>query len=566
MCGIAGIYSFRGTVERRDIDALTDALAHRGPDGRGIHLEPQLALGHRRLAILDPREVGACPMRYRTPDGRELFITFNGEVYNFLEIRAELEAQGYRFATETDTEVIVAAYARWGEECLTRFNGMWAFAVWESARKTLFLARDRFSVKPLYYAVHDNALIFASEMKAFSALPGFPAQLDVNVVPDLLANSYALEGTREETLMAGVKRLLGGHCLTVNGDGSATMRRWWDSSAHLPQVAATYREQVEEFRELFFDALRIRMRSDVPLGTCLSGGIDSSAVASGMAWLKGNDAASLKRCPEDWQRSFIATFPGTMLDERQYADEVVGHTGAVPRYWVFDPEEAVSHVVDSVWAMEEVYGGLAVPVWCIYRELRRDGVYVSLDGHGGDELLGGYTWYLDWPMERVNENLYNDVHYTLLPAILRNYDRCSMAHGIEVRMPLLDWRLVTYALALPPSAKMGGGYTKRVLRDALEGIMPDRVRQRQSKIGFNSPMIEWFNGGMAPLIDKVTSHKLWLDSPFWEGRAMREHIMAKTRARGWSRADWGESLRVWTLMNLVLWQMLFVEKTDPRNL
>ena len=566
MCGIAGIYRFQGRVEPREIDQLTDALAHRGPNGRGIYLEADLALGHRRLAILDPREVGACPMHYRSPAGRELVITYNGEVYNFLELRSELEGAGHRFATETDTEVIAAAYAQWGEGCLERFNGMWAFAIWDKQARTLFLARDRFAVKPLYYAIHDNSLIFASELKAFSALESFPKALNAQVVPELLENCYSMEGISQDTLMAGVKRLLGGHTLLINPDGSAQLKRWWDSEEHYPEVPASYGEQVAGFRELFLDAVRIRMRSDVPLGTCLSGGIDSSAVSSAMVWLKQNDPGSLKRCPEDWQRSFIATFPGTKLDERDYADEVVRHVGARPNYWVFEDQEALGHVIDSVWAMEEVYGGLAVPIWCIYRELARAGVPVSLDGHGGDELLGGYTWYLDWPMERVNRNLYNDVHYTLLPAILRNYDRCSMAHGIEVRMPLLDWRLVTYSLALPASSKIGGGFTKRVLRDAMAGIMPERIRQRQSKIGFNSPMIEWFNGGLAPLIDKVTAHRLWTDSPFWDGPALRERIMAKTRARAWTQGDWSETLRIWTLMNLVLWQMLFVEKIDPRHL
>ena len=163
-------------------------------------------------------------------------------------------------------------------------------------------------------------------------------------------------------------------------------------------------------------------------------------------------------------------------------------------------------------------------------------------------------------MNQVNANLFRDFHTTLLPAILRNYDRCSMAHGIEVRMPLMDWRLVTFALGLPAEAKIGGGYTKRVFRDAMTGIMPDAIRQRRSKIGFNSPMIEWYNGAMAPLIRRVVNHSLWLESPFWNGQQMRDAVLAKTNARAWTLKDWGGALQVWTMMNLVLWQLLFVER------
>ena len=288
--------------------------------------------------------------------------------------------------------------------------------------------------------------------------------------------------------------------------------------------------------------------------------MDSSAVASAMAWHQNHPGSGMERCSEDWQRAFIATFPGTPLDERVFADAVVDHIGAKAHYWMFDQDEAVRHVIDTVWSMEDVYGGLAVPIWCTYREMRRRGVTVSLDGHGGDELLCGYTWYLDWPMNQVNANLFRDFHTTLLPAILRNYDRCSMAHGIEVRMPLMDWRLVTFALGLPAEAKIGGGYTKRVFRDAMTGIMPDAIRQRRSKIGFNSPMIEWYNGAMAPLIRRVVNHSLWLESPFWNGQQMRDAVLAKTNARAWTLKDWGGALQVWTMMNLVLWQLLFVER------
>lgn len=560
MCGIAGIYDFTGPVGAETLERFTDALAHRGPDGRGFLLDGPLGLGHRRLVILDPSEAGRNPLRYLAPDGRVYWITYNGEVYNFLELREELEALGHGFRTRTDTEVVAAAYAQWGEGCQERLNGMWALAIWCPAEKTLFLSRDRFGVKPVYYLDQGRRFCFASELKAFAVLEGYAPSCNESMIPMLLESSWAYEGATTQTLFAGVHRLPGGHCLRVGPEGRIAVRRWWDTAEHVPEIPGRYEDQVERFRELFLDAVRIRMRSDVPVGSCLSGGVDSSAVTSAMAWLHQNRPGGLKRCPEDWRRAYVATFPGTMIDERAYADEVVRHVGARPTYWAFDAQEALDCVLESTWAMEEVYGGIAVPAWAIYREMRRGGTPVSLDGHGADELLCGYTWYLDLPMNEVNARLNADFHTQLLPSILRNYDRCSMAHGIEVRMPIMDWRLVCFCMGLPASSKIGGGHTKRILRDAMQGIMPEKNRRRLSKFGFNSPMIEWFNGGLAPLIDQVTASPLFLGSAHWDGPGLRKRIMDKTDRRAWTMAEWGETLAVWTKMNVVLWQMLFITR------
>ena len=560
MCGITGIFNFGRPISQAELLRFTLALGHRGPDAYGIFIDGDAGLGHTRLSILDLSEAGKCPMPCGGANGERYRITFNGEIYNFLELRAELKKKGHVFKSDTDTEVIVAAYIEWGEDCLLRFNGMWAFGIWDTLEKKLFLARDRFGIKPLYFLV-SNRFAFASELKAFPVLDGFQTALNEAVVPQLISSSYAYEGLLDDTIMRGIRRLPGGCSLTLDAQGQIQMRRWWRTIDHIPQVPVKYEEQVERFRELFFDAVRIRMRSDVPVGTCLSGGIDSSAVASTMAQL-AREGRDLERCAADWQRTFVATFPGTMLDEREYADEVVRHVGASPHYYVFKQEEAVKYVLDSVWAMEDVYGGLAVPTWCLYRELRRKRVVVSLDGHGADELLCGYSWYLDCLMQDVNRALYDNFHATLLPAILRNFDRCSSAHGIEVRMPFMDWRLVTFCFGLPADSKIGGGFTKRILRDAMKGIMPERVRARRTKLGFNSPMIEWYNCGLRPFIEKVVNDPLWIGSPLFDGRKEREQILAKTRAQAWKQEDWNESLRVWTLMNLVIWQILFVERRE----
>ncbi|NJN74761.1 MAG: asparagine synthase (glutamine-hydrolyzing) [Limnothrix sp. RL_2_0] len=570
MCGIAGILDYRTPISSQEIDRFVDSLTHRGPDGRGVYLNNagsvNVALGHRRLAILDLSSQGKNPMPYGGEDGQRYWITYNGEVYNFIEIRSELQSLGYRFQSETDTEVIIAAYEQWGLNCLERFNGMWAFAVWDTIDHSLLLVRDRFGIKPLYYWASGSKFAFASEIKAFLKLDKFEPKINDQVGYLLTQNCYAYEGVTDQTLIQSLRRLKSGHYLKLTQDGTLTVSQWWETRDHFPNTANTYEKQVEEFRDLFLDSVRLRMRSDVPLGTCLSGGVDSSAVASSMAWLNQKQNSKLERCPQDWQQTFIAEFPNTFLDEREYADEVVRHTGTKPRYWKFDDREALNHLLDSVWSMEEVYGAIAVPIWSTYRLMRQSNVRVSLDGHGGDELLGGYTWYLDWPVSQVNENLYRDFHTTLLPSILRNYDRCSMAHGIEVRMPLMDWRLVTYSFGLPAQAKMGGGFTKRIFRDAMAGIMPKKNRLRRSKIGFNSPMVEWFNGGMSKFLTWIVNHPLWLESPYWNGLSLRDTILRKTVSQTWNQSDWGLCLDTWIKINIVLFKLMFIEFETPESI
>lgn len=560
MCGIAGILNFGPPVSNNELVAFTDALTHRGPDASGYYIDGDIGLGHRRLSILDLSDAGKCPMLYLAPDGEALWIVFNGEVFNFLELRNELISFGYTFRTQTDTEVIAAAYHKWGSNCLVRFNGMFALAIWMPSSRSLFLARDRFGVKPLYFSVNSR-FTFASELKAFTKLKGFNIQINDALLPELI-NGNTAEGASQESVMKGVLKLLPGHSLLVSRDGQVSIKKWWDTSAHIPTIPTSYSEQVDEFRSLFLDAVRIRMRSDVAIGTCLSGGIDSSAVACAMNYIAKQGMGG-ERFQSDWQRTCVATFPGTMVDEKQFADIVINHVGAKPHYWEFRDEEVLPHVLESVWASEEIVHALTVPVWCTYRELRKHGVVVSLDGHGGDELLGGYSGYLDWPYATFNQGLYSDLHSNLLPAILRNFDRCSSAHGVEVRTPILDWRLVTYSFALPTEAKVGEGFTKRILRDAMRDIMPERIRTRRSKIGFNSPMIEWFNGGLQPLMRAVVNHPLWLDSKCFDGPKLRELIMAKCDARAWTKDDWGLSLRIWVFMTVVIWQLLFVEGKKP---
>ena len=384
MCGIAGIVNFRGkAVEPEQISRLLDRMAHRGPDGARtwFNAERSVALGHRRLAIIDPGASGNQPMA--TADGRYV-ITYNGEIYNFLELRRELEAQGAVFRTESDTEVILAAWQAWQEDMLLRFNGMWALAIFDTHTGHLFLARDRFGIKPLLYAMSPERLVFASEQRAIVQSGLITASVDIGVARRLLIDAFGIEGS-ERTLCNEISRLQGGHSMWLR-DRKLSVRRWWCTLDHLPALPKTEGERVERFRELFQDAVALRMRSDVPIGTCLSGGFDSSAVICAMS--AHQQAGMGPRDNAAWRHAFVATFPGASNDERPMAEEAAAWANVDPTFIEIGPNDALPDLDRILEDTDDVYIGLPTAVWLSYRELSRHKVRVSLDGHGADELMG----------------------------------------------------------------------------------------------------------------------------------------------------------------------------------
>ena len=503
---------------------------------------------------------------YGGADGRRYWIVWDGTLYNFLELREELEALGHRFRTQTDTEVLIAAYAEWGANSLLRFNGVWALAIWDSQERRLILSRDHFGVRPLYFWFQGTRLAFASEIKAFLALDGFAPALDQEVARLTLTEARTHEGTKTETVMRGVHRLPPGSILMVQPNGQITMSQWWNTLAHPLQIPQQYEDQVLAFRNLFFDAVRIRLRSDVPVGACLGGGVASGAVVSSMAWLYRHQTVGMERTATDWKHSFTASFPDTAVDERRLAAQIAEHAGMESHYWSLSDQEAQSQLLEAVWSLEEIQPEIVIPSWGLYRELRREKVTVSLDGYGSDELLGGYDRHLDVEMQNLNETLYRDVHQASLPSILRECDRCSMAHGVEMRLPFLDWRLVRFATALAGEAKIGGDHTKRILRDAMVGIMPEAVRRRQAKVTLNTRMMERYGDSVSPLLRKAVSHPLWQEIARNSDPGLRGRILAKLESGGWTSADWRANPTVWPMVNLVLWHSMFVEGRSPGSM
>jgi asparagine synthase (glutamine-hydrolysing) len=599
MCGIAGLWNLNGElVSPEQLRNFIDSLAHRGPDGSDIYIDSasNLGLGHRRLAIIDTSDGGRQPMSYA--DGR-YWIVFNGEMYNFIEIKKELETLGYSFKTESDTEVILTAYHHWGEDCQLKFNGMWALAIWDSHERTLFVSRDRFGVKPMIYHYDANHFAFASEMKAFLALDWFEAEFDPAMVALALTDERLIEGD-ERCMLKGLNHLLGGHCLTLRQGETPKIRRWWNTLDHLETVPQKYDDQVSRFRELFLSACRIRMRSDVPIGTALSGGLDSSSILCGMTHIRTTTDAS-DRLAHDWQKAFIMTYPGAVIDERKYADEVIKQTGVTPIYSTGDSDLYLNHFDDILFQYEEI-SDIHLGPWLVHKHQRENNVVVTIDGHGGDELLGGYPWHVtaafkdsiskfsirrtrdvvaimkglelfpqnqfyiksaqalfskmtkenqqpwlvqpaadfqsspyahDLPLikdrDALFRSLYVDYHFTQLPMNLRDFDRLSMAHGVEVRSPFMDWRLACFAFSLPSSAKIGSGFTKRILRDALKGILPEATRARTRKLGFPNLAEAWTSPRAQEFIRDVVHSAEFQQSAIWDGKKVAEDLSVAIR-------------------------------------
>jgi asparagine synthase (glutamine-hydrolysing) len=623
MCGIAGYWGYMANdMTPASFAAFTHSLAHRGPDGFAIehYADARLWLGHRRLAIIDLSEKGRQPLSYAN---RRYWITYNGEVYNYAELRAELSALGHRFVSNTDTEVIVAAYAQWGPDCQLRFNGMWALAIWDKQDRELFLSRDRFGVKPLHYTRNNGAIAFASELKAFLALPWIDGTFDHEILSEMLTNLNGYEGT-EHTLLPNVLRLPAGHAMLVSADGRVRITKWWNTLNHLPKISTKLEQQVGEFRDIFFDACRVRLRSDVPLATSLSGGLDSSAIACSISELNRN--GEIFGRPRDWRRAFVVCWKSTPYDEENYARTIVQHADMAAQYEHVDEVTAVNSLEKIIFDVESVFMDPKVGHWIIYRAMRANGIHVTLDGSGADELLGGYpscvaraidsaltvSRYLDlrramtglddgtragilrelqlllkpeirrlqlleplrvirarirglWmhlrrlissetlslsehsgqilrpylgPHRLYDEGLDTDTcgmtplqamlfdwfHKGSLPTLLRNFDRASMAHGVETRMPFMDWRLVTYSFALPETSRLGAGFTKRVLREAMKGIMPDSIRLRRNKFGFVSPINTWTRGPLNSWVRDACASQCFLESPVWNGLEVRSFV------------------------------------------
>jgi asparagine synthase (glutamine-hydrolysing) len=604
MCGIAGVVSQSNEkVEASHVRKMLQLIAHRGPDGEGCWVaeDGRAGLGHRRLAILDTSEGGHQPMP--SADGRYI-IVYNGEIYNFLELRQELEDAGYRFKSESDTEVILAAWCEWRENMLLRFNGMWSLAIYDTLTRDLFLARDRFGIKPLLYSITPKFFVFASENRALLKSGLVDSSPNLETCRRLLIEPFGIEGS-SQTLYGSINRLQAGHYMWLRG-GAITTTRWWRSVDHLPVVPTNASEQIEMFHSLFRDAVALRMRSDVAIGTCLSGGFDSTAVLCTMSAIERDGAP--ERGADSWRHAFVASFPGMSNDERPEAELAASWAGVSPTIIDVGQKDSLHQIEKILGDLDDPYISLPTAVWKTYQRLRSDRVLVSLDGHGADELMGGYRQggqsfafhlrnivggltsshggtarYVDMARAAIlkqkgqfflrgklrdlppslalvgdddefpeqwgnlNRRLYRMFHGTVLPTILRNFDRLSMAHGVEVRMPFMDWRLATYAMNLPDAAKSANGYSKLIARQALKDRMPEAIRMGKRKVGFNSPMPEWLNSSLAGWTTDLLNRNTPAFAEIVDEPALRSAVHELTATKSW---NWENVGRLWPYLNL----------------
>lgn len=629
MCGICGKFYFDAAraVTTQELRQMSAMLIHRGPDGEGVRTDGNVGLAHRRLAIIDLRPEAGQPMC--NEDGT-VWVTFNGEIYNFRELRQDLKNRGHLFRTSSDTEVIVHAYEEYGRSCVDHFRGMFAFAVWDARSKVLFLARDRIGKKPLFYYVDGDRFIFASEIKAILSDPSVSVEPDPVAIDHYLALGYI---PAPLTAFRGIRKLGAAHWLEIR-DGRLKIDRYWKLH-YSPKRKLTLRDAVAELRWHIAEAVRMRLISDVPLGAFLSGGIDSSAVVAHMA-----------RATDMPVRTFSVGFEESEFDERVFARMVAQRYGT--NHTELIVKAPVADILPRlVWHYDEPFGdSSAVPSYAI-AELTRRHVTVVLNGDGGDENFAGYdryvvnrrahrgdaiplwvrqkawsaiqnlpaNWrrryplaklariaeamaqspehrYAQWAghfplserqalyteafgesvaesdpaaafvdffgqsdaMDWTDATLDADVNLYLADDLLVKMDRATMAHSLETRSPLLDHVLMEFVASLPPTMKLQGGQKKRILREAMRGVLPEAILTRP-KMGFGAPVSSWFRNELSQMARDLLLSSDALQRGYFKPDAIAR--MLNNHSTG--KEDRGAYL--WDLLVLELWHRTFVDNT-----
>jgi asparagine synthase (glutamine-hydrolysing) len=567
MCGISGIIHQTNTpVSETDIRAMNQLIFHRGPDGEGYYFGDNFAFGHRRLAILDLSEDGHQPMVFK----EDYVITYNGEIYNYLEIKAILLEKGYDFKSKSDTEVILAAYDYWGKDCVHQFNGMWSFAIFDRKQNILFCSRDRFGVKPFHYALVQNKFVFGSEIKQI--LPFLPAiKCNTSVLLDYLITG--LEDYSNETFFEHVLKLEQGCNLTYNLNSHLfEIEKYYTLTIDTTLKQLSLNESVSQYQKVLQNATELRMRSDVEVGTCLSGGLDSSSITA-------ISAEIMNKSTQNPIRAIHAKADEKNIDESGYAIKVAEFCKAKLEVITPSFDDFKNVLNEVIHGQEEPFGSPSVIMqYMVLQKARSLNCIVMLDGQGGDETLLGYEkYYPAFLMEkrglrkisaflrssknsklskldllkyyfyftnysvRLNrlkkrhhyikqEVLKNfqspilkelsqkylsieqlqklEISKTQLPHLLRYEDRNSMLHSVETRLPFVDYRCVETALSLSNDYKIRDGWTKYLLRKGIDGKLPEDVIWRKNKLGFNAPEITWLGKIQEEMIQAIGESKL----------------------------------------------------------
>jgi len=602
MCGISGIVNFNNkSVEKAVVAQMMKKMKHRGPDDEGIFLEDNIGLGFVRLSILDLSISGHQPME--SDDGKYVMI-FNGEVYNYIELRDELKAKGYTFKSNSDSEVVLKSYQEWGETCLDKFNGMWALTIYNTQTKELFGARDRFGIKPFYYYKDNDSFVFASEIKSIKvAIDNI--SINEQAVFDYLSFNRTDYG--ERTFYNEVRKIPHGHSFKLSADGDFKLRKWYDLESNCNKKSI----DAKEYEKLFTSSVKLRMRSDVPVGVCLSGGLDSSSVVSIVS----------KKLNTPDIKSFSAVYKkGQIGDETEFINELSPLLNHM-KYIKPTSETFFNELHDFVEAMDEPIPSTSPYAQYKVMQLANKHAVVTLDGQGADEQLAGYHYFYGFYFKELlgrlafgklfseishyikqqkslygvkaliffllpeklkiklkvkktsyiqnsfyqkfntrnqlaselygsgtlKDSLFNHFEYKL-EHLLKWADLNSMRFSIESRMPFLDYRFVEQTLSLSSDNYIKKGTTKYILRESMKGILPEKIRLRYDKIGFATPEDEWFRESyFQDMIEKVLNNpnaklKRYIDTE--KAMAMyKRHLNHEINC----------SKDIWKWINLDLW-------------
>ena len=614
MCGIAGIVRWDNRpVLEHEIRAMCGAMVHRGPDDEGIYLGDGVAIGMRRLSIIDLSN-GHQPVS--NEDG-SVWIVFNGEIYNYQELRRDLITRGHSFRTNSDTETIVHLYEEYGAGCVDYLRGMFGFAIWNTRTREMLLARDRLGIKPLYYAERNGELLFASELKPILQIDGVDRSLNWQAVGHLF--TY-LATPGDQSIVDGVKKLEPARVAIARAGRPLQIQRYWDV-AFDPNESATEGELVEQLRAILNESVVLHQVSDVPVGAFLSGGIDSSAIVAMMA---KPAAGRLK--------TFSIGFAEASFDELSHARAVAKQFGTDHYDLVLRPD-AVQIVEALTWYLDEPFGDTsAIPTYMVSK-LAAEHVKVVLSGDGGDELFAGYDKYIVEGRERAYDRLpgavkkiagavgglmphgmkgrrflrhlalsgadryldaqslfhadempslfqreafeqivepaqagphtigddwladiqYRDLHHYLPLDILTKVDRMTMAHSLEARPPLLDHKLVEFAATIPARYRLNGGTTKYLFKQAMRGVLPDSIIDRQ-KHGFAVPIARWFRGELAGFARDVLLSDTCRQRGILDVRFVEKLLQLNAQGRDLD-------LQLWTALSFEMWCRRFLDAT-----
>lgn len=602
MCGISGIINKNSiSINQDEIKKINDLISHRGPDDEGFYFEKNFAFGHRRLSILDLSSDGHQPMNYLD----KYVITYNGEVYNYLEIKEELLEFGYTFNSNTDTEVILASYDKWGQKCVDKFNGMWAFAIYDKEKELIFCSRDRFGIKPFYYTQKDDKFIFGSEIKQLLEF------YDENYVNEIILVDYLLYGLQEhtnETFFKNIYKLEQSHNLIYHlKTNSFEIKKYFDLEFDENINSMSEYESIELLKQKIDTAIDLRLRSDVKVGTCLSGGLDSSSIA----------AIASKKYFEKTDKKFVAIHAKSIekkTDESEFARQVAQHCDLDMIEVEPQLKDITDNIEEVVYTQEEPFGGVSIFMqYFVMKKAKENACIVMLDGQGGDETLFGYEGYfsfyfasllskfkfikyfrelsnlvvfklskkrvlrdsiivlfrnqlsfiekiirkkrtfikLPYSRKRLNhifkfqefKNFQKrELMLRNLPHLLRYEDKNSMRHSVETRLPFVDYKFVKSAVSINDDMKFKNGFLKYLLRRVVENILPKNIVYRTNKFGFEAPSDMWIDSYKDEMIKSIEKSNIINYTVNLNAKMYRNKSL------------------LWKLYNIAVWEKVYAVK------